>query len=604
MVLKQGAGGRAGAEVEKDVSGAVEAYVSTAFCCLAARSESLLARPLQGKNGCFALLSLSSSAYDSIFKIFMIGANMPTEFRNEPLTDFSIAANVRAMDSAIEKVKRELGREYPLVIGGERITTESNFDSINPANRAQVVGRFQKATKELVDRAVETAYGAFQTWKNTNAEERAEFVFRVASILRERKHEMSAWMIYEVGKTWPEADGDTAEAIDFCEFYAREMLRYGTPQPLTRIQGEENQLEYIPLGVGGVIPPWNFPLAIMAGMTIASVVTGNTVVLKPSSDAPTIAYKFFEILEQAGLPAGVVNFMTGSGAEVGDIIVDHPKTRYIAFTGSREIGLRINERAAKVQEGQIWIKRVIAEMGGKDAIIVAEDANLDDAATGVVQSAFGFQGQKCSACSRAIVDARIYEPLLDKIVERTEKIKIGDPSDGSTTMSAVINQKAFRTINEYIEKGKAEGGRLLTGGGSDGEQGFFIEPTVIADVKPGATIEQEEIFGPVLAVIRADNFDEALKIANDTQYGLPGAVYSSDERKLARARREFHVGNLYLNRKCTGALVGVHPFGGFKMSGTDSKAGGRDYLSLFLQAKVSSEKVGAASRRSEMETAL
>jgi 1-pyrroline-5-carboxylate dehydrogenase len=530
---------------------------------------------------------------------------MPTEFRNEPLTDFSKEENAQAMREAIEKVKGELGREYPLVIGGERITTENKFDSINPANRTEVVGCFQKATKDLANQAVETAHKTFQTWKNTSAEERAETLFRVAAILRERKHEMSAWMIHEVGKSWAEADGDTAEAIDFCEFYAREMLRYGAPHPLTHVQGEENALEYIPLGVGTVIPPWNFPLAIMAGMTVASFVTGNTVVLKPSSDAPAIAYKFFEILEEAGLPAGVVNFMTGSGAEVGDVIVDHPKTRYIAFTGSKEIGLRINERAAKVHDGQIWIKRVVAEMGGKDAIIVADDANLDEAATGVVQSAFGFQGQKCSACSRAIIDARVYEPMLEKIVERTEKIRVGNPTDSSTTMSAVINQKAFKTINDYVEKGKAEGGRVIVGGGADGEQGFFIEPTVIADVKPGAAIEQEEIFGPVLAVIKANDFDDALKIANDTQYGLTGAVYSSDESKLERARREFHVGNLYLNRKCTGALVGVHPFGGFNMSGTDSKAGGRDYLLLFLQAKVSAEKVGAAaSKKAEMRTAI
>jgi len=530
---------------------------------------------------------------------------MPTEFRNEPLTDFSNESNATAMRAALEKVKSELGREYPLVIGGERIKTESKLDSINPANRAEVVGRFQKATKELAKQAVETAYETFQTWKVTSAEKRADLLFRVASLLRERKHEMSAWMVYEVGKTWAEADGDTAEAIDFCEFYAREMLRYAAPPPLTKIQGEDNHLEYIPLGVGAVIPPWNFPLAIMSGMTAASFVTGNTVVLKPSSDAPTIAYKFFEILEEAGLPPGVVNFMTGSGVEVGDVVVDHPKTRYIAFTGSKEIGLRINERASKVPEGQIWIKRVVAEMGGKDAIIVAADANLDDAATGVVQSAFGFQGQKCSACSRAIIDKSIYEPMLAKIAERTEQIKVGDPTQATTTMSAVINQKAFKTINEYIEKGKAEGGRVLTGGGSDGEQGFFIEPTVIADVKPGATIEQEEIFGPVLAVIKANDFDEALKIANDTQYGLTGAVYSTDEEKLERARHEFHVGNLYLNRKCTGALVGGHPFGGFNMSGTDSKAGGRDYLALFLQAKVSSEKVGAVeSKRAEMGTAI
>jgi len=515
------------------------------------------------------------------------------EFRNEPFTDFSKEENARLMRAAIEKVKGELGREYPLVIGGHRIKTEDKFESINPARRTEVVGRFQKATKELASRAVETAFETFKVWSKTSAEERAGLLFRTTQLLRERKHEMSAWMVYEVGKTWAEADGDTAEAIDFCDFYAREMLRYAAPQPLTKIEGEENELQYIPLGVGCVIPPWNFPLAIMAGMTVAAAVTGNTVVLKPSSDAPTIAYKFYELLEEAGMPAGVVNFMTGSGAEVGDVVVDHPLTRFIAFTGSKEIGLRVNERAAKVHEGQIWIKRVVAEMGGKDAIIVDADTDLDAAATGVVQSAFGFQGQKCSACSRAIVHTDVYDSMLEKIVERTEKLRVGDPTEAATGMSAVINQKAFKTINEYIEKGKAEGGRVLTGGGADGEQGFFIEPTVIADVKAGGTIEQEEIFGPVLAVIRAENFDDALKIANDTQYGLTGAVYTNDPAKLERARQEFHVGNLYLNRKCTGALVGVHPFGGFNMSGTDSKAGGRDYLGLFMQGKVLSTKIGA-----------
>ena len=529
---------------------------------------------------------------------------MATEFRNEPLTDFSKEENATAMRAAIERVKSELGREYPLIIGGDRMKAESKFDSINPANRTQVVGKFQKATKELANRAVEAAYEAFQTWRNVPAEERAQLLFRVAELMRQRKHELSAWMVYEVAKTWPEADGDTAEAIDFCEFYAHEMLRYASPQPLTKITGEENHLEYIPLGVGAVIPPWNFPCAIMAGMTAAAVVTGNTAVLKPSSDAPTIAYKFFELLEEAGMPAGVVNFMTGSGAEVGDVIVDHPKTRFIAFTGSKEIGLRINERGAKVHDGQLWIKRVVAEMGGKDAIIVADDADLEEAATGVVQSAFGFQGQKCSACSRAIIDARVYDPMIEKISERAAKIKLGDSSDANTTMSAVINEKAFKSINGYIEKGKTEGGRVITGGGSDGEQGFFIEPTVIADVKPGSTIEQEEIFGPVLAVIKADDYDDALRIANDTQFGLTGAVYSTDEAKLERARNEFHVGNLYLNRKCTGAMVGVHPFGGFNMSGTDSKAGGRDHLLLFMQAKVSSAKVGATQKRAEAGTAV
>jgi 1-pyrroline-5-carboxylate dehydrogenase len=515
---------------------------------------------------------------------------MPSEFKNEPLTDFSKDENAQALRAALEKVKSELGREYPLVIGGERIRTGRTFESINPARKTEVVGRFQKATAELARRAVETAHETFAAWRKTSAAERADLLFRAAALLRQRRHEMSAWMIYEVGKTWVEADADTAEAIDFCEFYGREMLRYATPPPLVKIPGEENQLEYIPLGVGVVIPPWNFPLAIMAGMTVASIVTGNTVVLKPSSDAPAIACKFVEILEEVGVPPGVVNLVTGSGAEVGDVIVDHPRTRFIAFTGSKEVGLRINERAARVQDGQLWIKRVIAEMGGKDAIIVDHDADLDAAADGVVQSAFGFQGQKCSACSRAIIHRDVYTSALEKIVARTARLKVGDPTDPATDMSAVINGRAFKAINEYIEKGRAEGGRIVAGGGSDDEEGFFIEPTIIADVEPGSTIEQEEIFGPVLAVIKAQDFDDALRIANDTQYGLTGAVYSRDPAKLERAQREFHVGNLYFNRKCTGALVGVHPFGGFNMSGTDSKAGGRDYLGLFMQAKVWSAK--------------
>src|SRR5215211_2954487 len=526
------------------------------------------------------------------------------EFRNEPFTDFSKEENARAMREALAKVASELGREYPLVIGGERVETGDILESTNPAKKTEVVGRFHKATKELAEQAVERADEAIKTWSRTLPQQRADLLFRVAGLLRERKHYFSAWMIHEVAKPWPEADGDTAEAIDFCEFYGREMLRYAGEQPLVHVPGEHNHLEYVPLGVGAVIPPWNFPLAIMAGMTVASVVTGNTVVLKPSSDAPTIAYKFFEILEEAGLPAGVVNFMTGSGAEVGDVVVDHARTRYVAFTGSKEIGLRINERAAKHQEGQIWIKRVVAEMGGKDAIVVDSEVDVDEAAAGVVASAFGFQGQKCSACSRAIIHGDVYDSVVQKIVEGAAKITVGDPADPSTTMSAVINQKAFKTINQYVEWGREDGGRLVAGGGSDGEQGFFIEPTVIADVKPGDRVEQEEIFGPVLACIKASSFEEALQIANDTEYGLTGAVYTNDPEKLQRAAREFHVGNLYLNRKCTGALVGVHPFGGFNMSGTDSKAGGRDYLGLFMQAKVVSEKVRPGYSNREKREAI
>ncbi len=515
-----------------------------------------------------------------------------SEFRNEPPTDFSKPQNKSAMEAALNKVKAEFGREYPLVIGGQRITGLKTFDSTNPAHKGQLLGKFQKGTRAHVEQAVEAARKAFESWKRAPVDVRAGVLLKAADLMRQRKHEFSATMIYEVGKTWPEADADTAEAIDFMEFYAREAYRYAGQQPITRIESEENALLYIPLGVGAVIPPWNFPLAIMAGMTSAAIVTGNTVILKPSSDAPWIAYRFFALLEEAGMPAGVVNFLSGSGGEVGDPLVQHPKIRFISFTGSKEVGLHINEEAAKPRKGQIWIKRVVAEMGGKDAIIVdRETKNLDQAASDVVASAFGFQGQKCSACSRLIVDAAIYDKFVPMVVEKTKALRIGPPESAEAQVGPVVNESAMRKIKEYIDKGSGEG-RLVAGGKVRQEEGYFIEPTVIADVDPDATIAQEEIFGPVLAVMKAKDFDDALRIANDSPFGLTGAVFTDNPDKIRRAQDEFFVGNLYFNRKCTGALVGVHPFGGFNMSGTDSKAGGRDYLGLFLQAKAISKKIG------------
>lgn len=515
------------------------------------------------------------------------------EFRNEPFTDYSKPENTEAMRAAIEKVRSDLGCEYPIVIGGEKIALQSKFTSNNPANKAEVVGVFSEGdtNRDLVDKAITAATDAFRTWRNVDPAVRAEYLFKIAEIMRRRKHELSAWMVFEVSKTWAEADGDTAEAIDFCEFYGREMLRWAGEQPVTPYSGEKNKFEYIPLGVGAIIPPWNFPLAIMAGMTMAAVVAGNTVVLKPSSDSPTIAAKFFEIVEEAGLPDGVVNFISGS-AKTGEAMVTHPKTRFISFTGSKGVGLHINEEAAKTRPGQIWIKRVVAEMGGKDAIVVADDADdLDAVAVGVVAAAFGYQGQKCSACSRLIVDERIHDELMAKVVELTKKLKIGQPTDGDTNVAAVINKRSFDTTLKYIKTGVEEGGQVLTGGNGDETNGYFIEPTVIGNVQPGATIEQEEVFAPVLAVIKARDFDHALEIANDTEFGLTGALYSASQDRLDQAVQDFHVGNLYLNRKCTGALVGVHPFGGFNMSGTDSKAGGREYLLQFMQGKSTSQKL-------------
>jgi 1-pyrroline-5-carboxylate dehydrogenase len=521
---------------------------------------------------------------------------MLSEFKNEPLTDFNKPENKEAMETALRKVQAELGRDYPLVIGGERITGLKTFDSINPSHKDQLLGRFQKGTRAHVEQAISAAWTAFESWRKEPVETRAALLVRTADLLRQRKHEFSATMILEVGKTWVEADADTAEAIDFCEFYAREALRWGGEQPITKIPSEDNELLYIPLGVGAVIPPWNFPLAIMAGMTTAAAATGNCVVLKPSSDAPWIAWRFFALLEEAGMPPGVVNFLSGGGAEVGDPMVTHPKIRFISFTGSKEVGLHINEEAAKPQKGQIWIKRVIAEMGGKDAIIIdRETKSLDEAAAAAVSSAFGFQGQKCSACSRLIVDEAIYDELVALVAEKTKALKMGPPEMADAQIGPVVNESAMKKIKEYIDKGSKEG-RLIAGGVVHSNEGFFIEPAVIADVDPDATIAQEEIFGPVLAIIKAKDFDDALRIANDSQFGLTGAVFTENPEKIERAREEFFVGNLYINRKCTGALVGVHPFGGFNMSGTDSKAGGRDYLGLFLQGKSIARKKPAAAQ--------
>ncbi|NIK70738.1 L-glutamate gamma-semialdehyde dehydrogenase [Paenibacillus sp. BK720] len=514
---------------------------------------------------------------------------MRAAFKNEPFTNFRLEANNKAYDAALELVRSKLGREYPLVIGGRRITTTRTSPSTNPASKNQVIGVVSQADASLAEEAIQTAARTFDSWRYTEPGERARYLYKAAALLRRRKHEFSAWMTLEAGKTRAEADADTAEAIDFMEFYARELQRISKPQPLTPLDDEENQLYYIPLGVGIVIPPWNFPLAIMAGMTTAALVCGNTVVLKPASPTSVIAAQFFELLEEAGVPAGVVNYLPGPGSEVGDYLVDHPLTRFVSFTGSREVGLRINERAAKTQPGQKWIKRVIAEMGGKDAIIVDAEADLDLAADSIVASAFGFSGQKCSACSRAIVHEAVYDEVLAKVLDRTNWLTVGDPADAATNVGAVIDDKAFRKIQEYIEIGKGEG-RLVAGGASDDSVGYFIEPTIFADVEANARISLEEIFGPVLAFTRAKSFDEALQMANNTEFGLTGAVISRNRAHLEQARREFMAGNLYLNRKCTGALVGAHPFGGFHMSGTDSKAGGRDYLLLFTQAKIVSER--------------
>lgn len=511
-------------------------------------------------------------------------------FQNEAFVDFSQPENAARMQAALEKVASGFGQSYPMLINGEEVTTGQTFTSYNPCQRDQIVGTFALGTAEHAEQAIQAAHAAFPSWSRVPATERAQYLLKAAAKMREERFELSAVMVYEVGKSWAEADGDLAEAIDFLEFYAREMLRLDGPHPVTPYPGEDNEVRYISLGVGAIIPPWNFPLAILTGMSAAAIVTGNPVVLKPAEEAMLTGWQFVRIMQSLGLPKGVLNFITGDGAELGPHMVAHPLTRFINFTGSKAVGLQIVENAAKMAPGQKWIKRVVAELGGKDAIVVDADADLEAAAQGIVAASFGFQGQKCSACSRAIVHQDVYDQVLQRVADLTLDLRVGAVEDPQMQMGAVINQESEDRVLKYIALGKAEG-RLVVGGEKLSDQGHFIAPTVIADVAPDARVAQDEIFGPVVAFIKARDFDQALQIANDTDYGLTGALYSGNEAHLQRAREEFFVGNLYLNRKCTGALVDVHPFGGFNLSGTDSKAGGRDYLLQFLQAKSISRKV-------------
>lgn len=515
---------------------------------------------------------------------------MVVPYKHEPFTDFTVAENKEALENAIKQVEMNLGGEYPLIINGERITTEEKIISVNPANPDEVIGIVSKANKENAQHAMEVADETFESWRKSDPVFRADILFRAAAIIRRRKLEFTAHLVKEGGKPWKEADGDVAEGIDFLEYYGRQMLELKDGAYVESRPIEANRYDYIPLGVGIVISPWNFLFAIMSGMTSAAMVSGNTVVLKPASTTPVIAHKFIEVLEEAGMPNGVVNYVPGSGSEVGDYLVDHPRTGFVSFTGSREVGTRIYERAAVVHEdkGQKWLKRAIIEMGGKDTIVVDSDADLELAAQSIVDSAFGFSGQKCSACSRAVIHEAVYDEVANRVVELTNEKKAGDPATNEYFTGPVIDQAAFDKITSYIEIGKEEG-ELLAGGDGDDSNGWFIQPTVFGDLAPDARIMQEEIFGPVVALAKAKSFDEAIEIANNTDYGLTGAVITNNREHIEQARRDFHVGNLYFNRGCTAAIVGYQPFGGFKMSGTDSKAGGPDYLIHHMQGKSTSE---------------
>jgi 1-pyrroline-5-carboxylate dehydrogenase len=504
-------------------------------------------------------------------------------FQTEPVTDFSDPANVAAFQAAIDLVRSRLGATYPNVIGGRDCTSANTFDSVDPSHNDTRIGTFQDGTVDDAEAALDAAWAAFPSWSATPVRERAAVLLRAAHGMRRRKHEFSAAMVLEAGKTWAEADGDTSEGIDFLEFYAREAVKWGAPQPTTPYPGESNTVEYIALGAGVVIPPWNFPVAIAAGMTAAPIVAGNTVVLKPAEQTPFTGWMVFNLLRDSGLPDGVVNYVNSAdGAVVGGHLVTHPRTRFISFTGSKAVGCWIYAEAAKVRDGQKWLKRVVAEMGGKDAILVDSDADVDAAADGIVRAAFGFQGQKCSACSRALIHKDIYAAVEARVAAAARKITVGHPSQIASGMGAVIDGEAQARIQSYIEIGKGEG-TLLAGGGEAPKGGHFVQATVFGEVSRDARIANEEIFGPVLTLIPVDSYEEGVEVFNNTDYGLTGSYFG--RANIDDAKRRLHCGNLYINRKCTGALVDVQPFGGFNMSGTDTKAGGREHLLAFLQGK-------------------
>lgn len=511
-------------------------------------------------------------------------------FRTEPYSDFTAAEPKAAYSEAIDTVLSKLGGHVPLVIDGKPVATDDRIVSIDPARPEVVVGTTGSASLAEAQLALGAAKAAFRDWSRRPVSERAEFVHRIGDLIAERKFEVSAWMTLEAGKNWAEAEADVAEAIDFCRFYAHQAVRMAEPLPVVEYPGERNESFLIPMGVGVVIPPWNFPLAILVGMTVGPVAAGNTVVLKPASNTPMLGAHFMDIVAEAGLPDGVINFLPGPGSVVGDFLVDHPDTRFINFTGSKEVGLRIAQRAAAVHPGQMWMKRAYMEMGGKDGLVVDETADLDLAADAVVRSAYGYQGQKCSACSRAIVVSSVHDELLDRVVAKASALEMG-PGIENKPIGPVISAAQHSSILAEIERGKNEASLVFGGQAVDMDGGYYIEPTIFAGVQPEQRLAQHEIFGPVLSFIRVADFEQAVDVLNGTEYGLTGGLVSSDADRIERAKREFHVGNLYINRKITGALVGVQPFGGFKMSGSNSKAGGPDYLRLFMEMKTVAEQV-------------
>ncbi len=523
---------------------------------------------------------------------FPVTTRSPLSFSNEPLADFAESECRQQMKDALAEVAPQMGQHYPIMIAGKRIETEDRLPSYNPSHKSQVVGYTSSATVEHADQAVDAALKAFASWGRTDVKTRAELLRKTAAEMRRRRYELSAWQVSECGKNWKEADGDVCEAIDFCEYYATAAIALQGDEAEADVPGEENRLHYIPRGVVGIISPWNFPLAILTGMTVAALATGNTVIMKPAQQSAVMAAKLMEIFEQVGFPTGVINYLPGRGSVAGERLVEHPQVALIAFTGSRSVGLGINIKAAQVSaEGTSRdVKRVIAEMGGKNAVIIDADADLDEAVAGVVYSAFGYQGQKCSACSRVIVLEANYDTFVERLIEATRSMKIGPAEDPENRVGPVIDEGAFNSIHKYIKAGQEECTEALAVDIGDLEnEGYYIAPRIFTDVAPNAKIAQEEIFGPVLAVIKAKDLDEAFEIANGTDYALTGGMFSRSPANLERAARELMVGNIYLNRSITGALVCRQPFGGFRMSGIGSKAGGPDYLLQFVVPRTVTE---------------
>ncbi|MFO0840363.1 MAG: L-glutamate gamma-semialdehyde dehydrogenase [Phycisphaerae bacterium] len=514
-------------------------------------------------------------------------------FANVPNTDFTHETSRRNMADALAHVRTRLGREYPLIVGGKRIATKEWDDSVNPSRPGEVVGRIAQADRAASENAAEVAYDAFRQWRRVKPHERAACLFRAAEIMERRRFDLSAVMSLECGKPWREADADTSEAIDFCNYYGNEMIRMSDHTRRRDLPGETNEYHYTPRGVVAVISPWNFPLAILTGMATAALVTGNAVIMKPAHPASVIAAELMSVMEEAGLPPGVLNYLPGPGSVIGEVLVKHPKVAMIAFTGSQAVGCRINRLAAESPTVQPALKKVIAEMGGKNAVIVDSDADLDEAIKGVTYSAFGYAGQKCSACSRCIVLEPVYDRFVSRLIEASRALQVGPADEPGTYVPPVIDRRAYQSIVEYVEIGKKECKVGLavdttdlvakTGGG------YYVGPHIFVDVKPTDRIAREEIFGPVLAVIKARDMDEAISIFNGVDFALTGGIFSRSPANLERARVECECGNLYINRKITGALVDVQPFGGFKMSGLGSKAGGPDYLIQFCEPRTVTE---------------